>query len=310
MILEIKEKLRSNDGSIKYVFQTASQQLIEAIYFRLPNRSDFPDDIYHMCISSQAGCAMGCTFCATGYGGFFSQLSSDEMLAQVDFIIDDLTTNKIEPSSTKFSVGLMGMGEPLMNYESVEAFCYSAAKKYTNIEAICISTVGISPKIEKLADLAIEINILRLFVSIHSPYDQERASIMPINNKYSIQSVLDSCRAYYKKTRSKITLSYLLLRDVNDSKKHAEDLAKCIHSDHESFVIQILLYNETPGIPFTRPADESALMFGEVLISLGFETIVQVSKGQDIDGGCGQLIKKINIKALEKRKSQTKLNVL
>lgn len=303
MTLYIKKTTYSSeDNSIKYAFLIPEKEnLIEGIYFRLQSRSDFPDDIYHMCISSQAGCAMGCTFCATGYGGFFSQISSEEMLNQVDLIYKDVIENSKECSTTKFSVGLMGMGEPFMNYSNVEEFCYSAPKKFNNLYAICISTVGIVPKIKEAAKIAKDIGILRLFVSIHSPYDKERSYIMPITNNFPIQSVLEASRVYHQETQSKIILSYLLLGSINKSEKHAEDFAKLIANDN-FFIVQILLYNETPEIPFSRPSNESAAKFRDILNSHGIETIIQISKGQDIDGGCGQFIKKINRKTLERRK--------
>ena len=300
MTVTIKEKAFSEDGSIKYVFFTSQGQLIEGIYFRIQGREDFSDDTYHICISSQAGCAMGCTFCATGYGGFFAQLSSEEMCSQVDLICNDLIAMGKEEKMTGFSVGLMGMGEPLMNYENIVAFCYSVQNKYSNLEAVCISTIGISPRIEDMAQVANDTNIIRLFVSIHSPYEEQRLSIMPITKKYSIQSVLEACRTFHKNTGLKIILSYLLIRDVNDSEKHAEDFAHLIAND-VCFTTQLLLYNETPGIDFMRPSNDSATKFKDVLSSHGIPTIIQISKGQDIDGGCGQLVKKINQKSVERR---------
>ena len=302
MGLKITQKSISEDGSIKYIFTTSEKNLVEGIYFRIPGKENFSDNIYHLCISSQAGCAMGCTFCATGYGGFFSQLSAEEIIDQVDLIYNDLILNEIELQKTGFSVNLMGMGEALMNYENIKDFCYLAPSKYDNLQRVCISTVGITPRIRELAAIAKDVSILRLFVSIHSPYDQERTSIMPITKKYSIESVLAASQDFYDQTFFKVTLSYLLLEGVNNSTKHAEDFAKLI-AYKPGFVVQLLLYNETPKIPFMRPSYESAVVFKEILSSYGIETIIQISKGIDIEGGCGQLVKKINYNVLKRRKN-------
>lgn len=296
MQLKITQKSVSVDGSIKYIFSTLKESLIEGIYFRIQG-----DNIYHLCISTQAGCAMGCTFCATGYGGFFSQLSSEEIMNQIDLIYTDLILTGIELPRTAFSVNLMGMGEALMNYDNVKEFCYLGKNKYENLQRLCISTVGISPRIKDLGFVAKEIGILRLFVSIHSPYDQERIEIMPITKKYSIESVLAASQDFYNQTFFKVTLSYLLLGGVNNSIKHAEDFAKLI-VNKVGFVVQLLLYNETPDVPFIRPSYESVLSFKEILLSYGIETIIQISKGIDIEGGCGQLVKKINFNTLKKKK--------
>ena len=182
------------------------------------------------------------------------------------------------------------MGEPFMNYKNTEKFCYSVTNKYHNLRSLCVSTVGIPHRIKDISSIAANISALKLSVSIHSPYDEERSLIIPIAKKYSISSILSACRFFHEKTSSKITLSYLLLDGVNNSEKHANDFAKLIIKD-DFFTVRLLLCNKTPGIPFLRPTNESALQFKNILLSHGVDADIQISKGQDVEGGCGQFVR-------------------
>lgn len=235
---------------------------------------------------------MGCTFCATGYGGFFKNLSHEEMLAQVELVQRDLReSGKIE-KETLGNVILMGMGEPLMNLSNVLKFCreldFSSAYL---IKLISISTVGVAPKIKELAH-ASDIK-LKLFFSLHSPFDEERSRIAPINQKYNIAETLAACTYFAQVQQQKIIVCYLLLKGINDSKKHAEAFANLLNP--QFFETQILLYNPIPNINYERPTMESALSFAQTVKEYGITTDIRVSKGQDVQGGCGQLIRDIKI---------------
>ena len=296
MTLRIKEKSFSSDGSIKYIFQNQQGNLIEGIYFRSSDRKGISYPIYHICISTQAGCALACAFCATGYGGFFGQLTPEEMKKEVDLIRDDLIQEGIEKETVGFCIVLMGMGEPFLNYDHVASFCYLAKETIPRLEKIGVSTVGIAPKIKEFADVSNSIQIcMKLFISLHSPYDDQRVKIMPITKKYSIDSIIEACQFYSSKTNSQVTASYLLLNGYNDTDQHARDLVKLLNPKH--FNAKILLFNEIPESHFQRPSDERAYRFEEILNSEGIDTVVQISKGRDVNGGCGQLVKNIHSKS-------------
>lgn len=289
-MLQIKEKLTLNKKSIKYLFINNDNNELEAVYFRLPPKKNIPYQRYHICISSQSGCAQKCKFCSTGYMGFFSNLTSEEMLQQVNLIREDIIARGIEDLEMPFSTVIMGMGEPLTNIRNVIDFCYRANKDYHNLEKIAISTVGISPNIKKLAEVENNIKKIHLFCSIHSPYDTQRTEIMPINSKYNINSVLSACKEYAILTSNKVTISYLLFKNFNDTIEHANDLARII--DPNYFDVQLLLYNDTYGNQFKRPDDEKGYLFEKILREKGFDAYIRISEGREINGGCGQLISK------------------
>jgi 23S rRNA (adenine2503-C2)-methyltransferase len=291
-MLKMIERVFSSDGSVKYAFNNVGGNKFESIYFRLPPWNGNPYKIYHMCISSQAGCAMGCKFCATAYGGFFNDLTPEDMMDEIELVRNDLIQNDLESENTEFNIVLMGMGEPLMNYENVINFCYKAREKFAFLNKIAISTVGLSNRIDELAELPLSLK-MKLFISVHSPYNNERVQIMPITKKYPIESVIDACIKFAKNTNTLVKATYLLLKDINDTEKHAKDFAKLL--DPRYFEAQIQLYNITPGIPYQRVSDEIGYKFRDIVAAeSGVDTIIQISKGRDVDGGCGQLIKKIN----------------
>lgn len=290
-MLEIIEKVESQDGSVKYAFASSRGHKFEAIYYKLASVKS-PTYSFSICISSQAGCAMGCTFCATGHGGFFANLLSDEMLAQVNIVCENVIQAGKEKKDAHFNIVVMGMGEPLMNYENLVDFLHLATKSLPYLDRISISTIGIVPKILALAAVP-NVN-KKLFVSIHSPYEVERTRIMPITKKYSLKSVLDACREYAIKTKTTVITSYLLLKDINDSEQHARDFASLL--DPNFFEAQFLLYNVTPGISYGRPTNETAQRFREIVAARGINTDIQISRGRDVNGGCGQLIKEVKVR--------------
>jgi 23S rRNA (adenine2503-C2)-methyltransferase len=298
-MLKTVEKLQSSDDSIKYAFQDDNGRKFESIYFTLPTQNK---PSHFICISSQAGCAMGCKFCATGYGGFFENLTPEKMMAEIEIINDEVIKNIAADSSTLFNIVLMGMGEPLMNYDNVVEFCYRAREKFTTLNKIFISTVGIPNRILQLADLDPKLN-LKLYFSMHSPYNDERLKIMPITKKYSIESVLAACKLFSEKTSTRVKVTYLLLKNVNDTDQHARDFAKLL--DPLYFEAQVLLYNTTPGLPYERVSEEVAYRFGDIIAESGIETNVKVSRGRDVNGGCGQFVKNVNEKTANRVLSGT-----
>lgn len=290
VVLTVIERHYSSDESIKYAFQDIAGRQFESIFFKFSAQNKVP---YFICISSQAGCAMGCKFCATGYGGFFENLSADKMMAEVDIIHEEMIQTITEGSKTPFNIILMGMGEPLMNYNNVVEFFYKSREKFPFLNKIFISTVGIANRIIQLGDLGSLLN-LKLYVSVHSPYNEERIKIMPVTKKYNIEAVIAACKNFSEKTNTRVKAAYLLLKDFNDTTQHAKDFAKLL--DPNYFEAQILLYNATPSLPFERVSDEFAYEFANILANHGIETEVKISKGRDVNGGCGQLVKQIKEK--------------
>lgn len=288
-MLKIIDRSTSSDGSIKYAFQSPLGNQFEAIYFRLPPINGRIVEEYRVCISSQAGCAMRCRFCATGYGGFFANLTSEEMLEEASLVVRDLIKNNVEDENAKFNIALMGMGEPLMNYENICRFFHSIKEKFTFLNRTSLSTVGIPYRIYDLASLSLDVD-LKLYLSVHSPYNEERVKIMPITRKHKIESTIEACKEYAKRTKSLVKATYLLLKGINDTPQHALDFANLL--DPHYFEAQIQLYNQTPGISYQRVSDEHAYRFRDLVAKNGIDTIVQMSKGRDVDGGCGQFIKK------------------
>lgn len=292
-MISVLEKLHSSDGSTKYIFQDQNNRKFEAIYFTLLKEDK---KLHFICVSPQVGCAMGCNFCATGYGGFFENLTAEKMLLEVDIIRDDCLSRE-NSSPHSFNIAVMGMGEPLMNYDNVLQFCHRSRMKYTGLDKIFISTVGITPKILQLAEVESGLN-LKLYVSLNSPYNEERIKLMPVAKKFNLPSLISACRYYAEKTESLVKASYLLLKGINDSDQHAHDLATLLDPTH--FEAQLLLYNATPDLPYERVSEEDAYRFAQILLDSGIETVVKPSKGQDIGGGCGQLVKDINQKTAKR----------
>lgn len=283
-MLKIINYSSSSDKSIKYTFQNSLGNRCEAVYFRLPQFEE-----YRVCISSQAGCAMRCNFCATGNGGFFANLTLEEMLEEVSLIVQDLLQKKIEKKNAKFNIALMGMGEPLMNYKNICKFLNKVKEAFPHLNRMSLSTVGITDRIYEIANLPLEFQ-LKLYLSVHSPYNEERVKIMPITRKYKIESAIEASKDFAKKTKMPVKATYLLLKDINDTPQHAQDFANLL--DPRYFEAQIQLYNYVLGLPYQRVSDEYAHQFKDIVARNGIDTIVQISKGRDVEGGCGQFINK------------------
>lgn len=285
MIKEV-EKIKSVDGSSKYLFNDGKSEKgnFEALYFYPGDDNDSKSSI---CMSTQIGCGVGCAFCATGKLGLSRNLKSEEMLEAISKVLE-AEKNDGEDIRNLESIALMGMGEPLHNYKEIRKF-YHQASKLLPVKHISLSTSGVTDKIIKLADDDTNYNLL---FSLHSPFNEERNKLMPINKKYPLEDVINACAYYYNKKQKdslglKIKASYLLLKDFNDSDKHAEQLIKML--DNDIFKVQILLYNENEELPFKRPSIERAKDFEKILNESGLETKISISKGQDIAGACGQM---------------------
>ena len=237
-----------------------------------------------LCVSSQAGCALQCSFCATGAQGFDQDLSSDEIVGQLW-----LANFNEDNSKSITNVVFMGMGEPLLNYEAViesakimkHQNSYGLSKK-----RITISTSGIAPKINKLSK---DIDV-SLAISLHAPDDKLRDQIVPINKKYPINSLMQACKDYLSNFESKknITMEYIMIDGVNDSMKHAKKLAVLL--SNVSCKINLIPFNSFEGSDYKRSKNSSMKSFKNYLMSKGFVTTLRVTRGDGVDAACGQLV--------------------
>ena len=277
----VEKVYKSPEGTIKYLVKLESGSMIEMV--RIPEKKRMT-----LCISSQAGCALQCTFCATGAQGFETNLTPDEIIGQLwlaNFYQED------EPPIT--NVVFMGMGEPLLNFEPViesakimkEQLAYGLSRK-----RITISTSGITPQIDKLCD---EIDV-SLAISLHAPTNELRDEIVPINKKYPISNLINSCNSYLKKYDGKrsITIEYILIDGINDSEELARKLAKLL--SNISCKINLIPFNPFEGSNYKRSKTKTIENFKKILMDKGFITTLRVTRGDAIDGACGQLVGKLN----------------
>lgn len=275
--LEIERKLLSKiDGTVKYLFRLPDGNCIESVVMR-----------YHhgltICISSQVGCRMGCRFCASTIGGLYRSLTAGEILNQVIFAQKDL-------GERISNIVLMGIGEPLDNYDNVVKFLRNVNNdKGINIglRHITLSTCGLVPMIYKLKEENMPIT---LTVSLHAPNDEMRSSIMPVNKKYKIDELMEACDAYQKATGRRISFEYSLIKGVNDSKEAARELAK--RALPLKAHINLIPVNNVEERDFKKGTKEEINAFLRYLTDMGVNATIRRELGADISASCGQLRKK------------------
>ena len=273
-IPQIVEKFESAiDGTVKYLFKLADGNIIESVVMEYKHGRT-------ICISTQIGCKMGCTFCASAKLGFIRNLSAGEMLGQV------IAANK-DMGIRISNVVLMGIGEPLDNYENVIKFLKLANDENgLNIGGrhFSLSTSGIVPRIYDLMEEGLG---LTLSVSLHASNDEERSKLMPVNNKYSIDNLLEACKIYSRTTKRRITFEYALIAEENDSVKDAEALGKLLKGIlcH----VNLIPVNHVSGILYRKSGKEAIKKFVSVLAKYKIEATVRREMGSDINAACGQL---------------------
>ncbi|MCZ6836797.1 MAG: 23S rRNA (adenine(2503)-C(2))-methyltransferase RlmN, partial [Planctomycetota bacterium] len=233
------------------------------------------------CVSSQIGCPVGCTFCASGLGGLDGNLSTAQIVEQIHHL-------RLLPGVERITnVVFMGMGEPLANIGSViEAIRILNAPWGFGISArkITISTVGLPAAIRKLSDLELPVT---LALSLHAPNDQIRRTLIPWANYATIDELIDACDEYFQRTGREITFEYLLLRRVNDRPEHASELADVATRLRAN--INLIRYNEVKGLPYDRPTSDDVTRFQNILRQRGVNVHIRASRGRDIAAACGQL---------------------
>ena len=268
--LETVDEAHSADGTVKALFHTHDNRPVEAVLMR------YRSGRRSICVSSQSGCPLTCTFCATGTMKFGRNLTASEILDQV------LHFRRIEPVD---HLVFMGMGEPMMNLDSVLA----AARKLPDVgithRRTTISTVGWVPGIRALAETDMPI---RLAFSLHAPDDELRSQIMPINDRHPIATVLDACAAYYARRKRRVFIEYVMLAGVNDTYRQAVALAELL--DPRIYKVNLIPYNPTGMYDGSSPGAIAA--FKAVLEEHGVRATVRLTRGRDIDAACGQLAAK------------------
>jgi 23S rRNA (adenine2503-C2)-methyltransferase len=266
----------SSDGTQKFLLELADGRRIESVFI-----PDTPAMTF--CISSQVGCAMDCGFCLTGKMGFIRNLTPGEILAQVRVLAT--TLGLLE---SRFNIVLMGMGEPLHNYDNVmtalRILCDESGLAMSP-RRITLSTVGLVPAIDRLAREPLMPN---LAISLHATTDEARSAIVPINRKYSLQDLMDACARVPLKRRDRITFEYVLLDGVNDTPEDARRLVRLLGQVRGK--VNLIPLNAAPGINFERPSDARVDSFATILAEHGVTVSVRKSRGRDIRAACGQLI--------------------
>ena len=278
---EVAVEQRSADGTIKWAMQVGEQQ-VETVYIPEADRAT-------LCVSSQVGCALACTFCSTAQQGFNRNLTVSEIIGQVwraSKIIGNFGVTGGRPIT---NVVMMGMGEPLLNVANVvpameimlDDFAYGLSKR-----RVTLSTSGVVPALDMLRD---KIDVA-LAISLHAPNDELRDEIMPINKKYNIKMLMDSVHRYLEVSNAnhgKVTIEYVLLDHVNDGTEHAHQLAQVLKNT--PCKINLIPWNPFPEAPYGKSSNSRVDRFQKTLMEYGFTVIVRKTRGDDIDAACGQL---------------------
>jgi len=275
---KIKVKQVSSDGTIKYLLEYPDGECVETVLMRFDNRANLT-----ACVSSQVGCAVNCSFCATGKRGFIRNLSYKEIIEQVLTIQRD-TGLKVT------NVVFMGQGEPLLNLDNVlKAMNIFNEDFQIGARRLTVSTSGIVPQINKLAELDMQST---LAISLHAPNHEIRKNLMQIENKYSMDLLKKAMLNYVNKTGHRITIEYLLIKDLNDTVESAKELACYLHDIKCN--INLIPYNPTEKNDYQKPSNNSIMKFKYLLEHSGKKVTVRLERGADIDAACGQLRGKVN----------------
>jgi len=280
---QVISEQQSADGTVKWLFESGAGQAVETVFIPEPDRGT-------LCISSQVGCALDCAFCATGAQGFNRNLQVDEIIGQVTHANRNLPVRPNgKPAVT--NVVFMGMGEPLANFRNVllalelllSDFAYGLSRR-----RITVSTSGVVPNIEKLGDA----QNVSLAVSLHAPNDALRDKLVPINRMHPINELLDACWRYAAKRANRfITFEYVMLRDVNDSLQHADELAALLAGRPAK--VNLIPFNPFTGNEFQRSRSTTIREFQDRLRERGLIATTRRTRGDDIDAACGQLAGKV-----------------
>jgi len=292
----------SSDGTIKWLFDVGAGNAVEAVFIpefgdEAPARGAVAAgaqggaitlDRGTLCVSSQAGCAVGCRFCSTGHQGFSRNLDTGEILAQLWFAEHSLRKRFKTDERVISNVVMMGMGEPLQNYSALVPALKAMLDDHgygLSRRRVTVSTSGVVPMIDRLREDC----PVALAVSLHAPNDPLRDQLVPLNKKYPIAELLEACKRYLEKApRDFITFEYCMLDQVNDTPEHARELVALV-KNKVPCKLNLIPFNPFPASGLTRSSNARVQAFAEVLIQAGIVTTVRKTRGDDIDAACGQL---------------------
>ena len=272
--LAVERSEAADDGTVKLLYRLADGNTIEGVLIPGPERLT-------LCVSTQVGCASGCGFCLTGSGGLVRNLTSAEIVNQL------YAAEKISSGRPVTNIVLMGTGEPLSNYDAVKTFIETATDRHGlgfSPKKITLSTCGLAPMIERLADDGVEVS---LAVSLNATTDAMRDRVMPVNKAYPIERLMKALRYYGERTGRSVTIEYVLFQGLNDSDGDAARLGGLLEGI--PCMINLLMFNPFPGSVFERPDEERVYAFRNLLLRNGHVAVVRNSMGRDISAACGQL---------------------
>ncbi len=284
---ELVSEQTSTDGTRKWLVRVTGGSCIETVFIPEGNRGT-------LCVSSQIGCSLDCSFCATGKQGFNRDLSAAEIIGQLWVAAKSM--DSLDPTKDRVisNVVLMGMGEPLLNFDNVvdamnlmmHDCAYGLSKR-----RVTLSTAGVVPALDKLGD----VTDVSLAISLHAPNDELRNQLVPLNRKYPIAELLRSAQGYLAKLpdkRRKITLEYTLIREVNDRPEHAHELAELLIDT--PCKINLIPFNPFDQSDYQRVSNNALYRFRDILIEAGYTVTLRTTRGDDIDAACGQLAGQVN----------------
>jgi len=280
---EIELYQQASDGTIKFALKLKGGQEVESVWIPEADRAT-------LCVSSQVGCALECTFCSTAQQGFNRNLSVSEIIGQVWRVAKFIGLSPDSSQRPVTNVVMMGMGEPLLNLKNVvpamdlmlDDLGFGLSKR-----RVTLSTSGVVPALDMLGD---QIDVA-LAISLHAPNDELRDEIVPINKKYNIETFLAGVRRYLEKSNAnqgKVTIEYVMLNGINDSMEQAEELSQVLKNT--PCKINLIPFNPYPGSPYTRSSNSRIDRFAKVLMGHGYTVVVRKTRGDDIDAACGQLV--------------------
>ncbi len=284
---EVVSRHESADGTLKWLVKTRGGGSVETVFIPEKGRGT-------LCVSSQIGCSLDCSFCATGKQGFNRDLDVAEIIGQVWIAVRELGTDLSENVRAVTNVVFMGMGEPLLNFdnvvEAVNLMMHDCAYGFSK-RRVTLSTAGVVPALNRLG----EVTDVSLAISLHAPNDALRNELVPINRKYPISALLESARGYLDKLpdqRRKITVEYTLIDHVNDRPEHARELAALLRDT--PCKINLIPFNPFPGSGYQRVGKGAMYRFRDILIEAGYTATIRTTRGDDIAAACGQLAGAVN----------------
>jgi 23S rRNA (adenine2503-C2)-methyltransferase len=296
---EVAYESTAPDGTHKWVLRLADGNCIETVYIPEVTRGT-------LCVSSQVGCTLNCDFCSTGKQGFNRNLSIDEIIGQVWVAVRSLSkTNGLHDHAIT-NVVMMGMGEPLLNFDNVisamdimlDDFGYGLSKR-----RVTLSTAGVVPAMYKLS----EASDVALAVSLHAPNDELRNILVPLNKKYPLKDLMAACKTFFKdEKRRYVTMEYVMLENVNDSPEHARQLIHLLKDVRSK--VNLIPFNPFPNTIYKRSSDAAINRFKEILMNAGINAITRKTRGEKIDAACGQLVGQVKDKTRRSERIRKNLN--